>query len=216
GRGPQPDRRRRPHPTSGVRARPLGGGEPEPGRARRGHRLHLRGALPDVRGRARLGGARPDRLRRFRGPAHRVGDRRRRGPGPGGAAADPRGRARRRGARTGPAPGRPAAWTASAADRPGLMTAAPHTVVEDYLDGLLTRYGDDDSGAVADYIPQLAAADPTRFAIALSAVDGAVHSTGDDQCTFTIQSVSKPFVYALALHYLGREAVAETVDVEPS
>ncbi len=96
------------------------------------------------------------------------------------------------------------------------MTAAPHTVVEDYLDGLLTRYGDDDSGAVADYIPQLAAADPTRFAIALSAVDGAVHSTGDDQCTFTIQSVSKPFVYALALHYLGREAVAETVDVEPS
>jgi glutaminase len=72
------------------------------------------------------------------------------------------------------------------------------------------------SGALADYIPELARADPTLFAIALGSLDGEVYCAGDTDVALTIQSVSKPFVYALAVDRLGLEAVAERVGAEPS
>src|SRR6202000_2982546 len=62
-------------------------------------------------------------------------------------------------------------------------------------------------GAVADYIPQLALADPGHFAIALGSLDGDVYSAGDDDVAFTIQSVSKPFVHALGVAALGLATV---------
>ncbi|KAG4069603.1 hypothetical protein HA402_007643 [Bradysia odoriphaga] len=54
-------------------------------------------------------------------------------------------------------------------------------------------------GAVADYIPELAKADPERFGISVASVFGRSYSAGDSAQQFTIQSISKPFVYALAL-----------------
>jgi glutaminase len=71
-------------------------------------------------------------------------------------------------------------------------------------------------GALADYIPQLAQADPDRFGIALVSMDGHAYGVGDDDVAFTIQSISKPFVYALALGDLGLEPLMERVGVEPS
>jgi glutaminase len=47
-------------------------------------------------------------------------------------------------------------------------------------------------------------------------VDGTIYSTGDDETEFTMQSMSKPFAYALALQHLGISAVLEKVGVEPS
>src|SRR5690606_12654697 len=65
-------------------------------------------------------------------------------------------------------------------------------------------------------IPELAAVDPEKFALALSTVDGTIYSTGDDEVEFTMQSMSKPFAYALALQKVGLTKVMEKVGVEPS
>ncbi|MGO3885615.1 MAG: glutaminase A [Mycetocola sp.] len=71
-------------------------------------------------------------------------------------------------------------------------------------------------GAVADYIPELASADPEPFGLALCSVNGTVYSAGEATQEFTIQSVSKPLVYALALTDIGLDAVHERVGAEPS
>ncbi len=84
------------------------------------------------------------------------------------------------------------------------------------LGELLERHRADDSGALADYIPELATVDPDGFAVSIVSVHGRAHQAGDIDRTFTIQSVSKPFVYALAASDVGVDAVAELVGFEPS
>jgi glutaminase len=74
---------------------------------------------------------------------------------------------------------------------------------------------DERGGELADYIPQLAGADPGRFGLALVSMGGTVYRAGDAD-PFTIQSVSKPFVYALALADNGLDAVLARVSAEPS
>ncbi len=71
-------------------------------------------------------------------------------------------------------------------------------------------------GAVADYVPQLASADPDPFGIALVSMSGRKYAVGDCEQPFTIQSISKAFVYALAVSDHGMEAVLDRVGVEPS
>ncbi|MCW3494499.1 glutaminase A [Microbacterium sp. SSM24] len=73
-----------------------------------------------------------------------------------------------------------------------------------------------DSGAPASYIPELATADPERLAFAVVGPRGRVRSVGDDHVEFTIQSISKPFVLALALEVHGLDAVLQRVGAEPS
>ncbi|WP_141013007.1 glutaminase [Nocardioides sambongensis] len=90
------------------------------------------------------------------------------------------------------------------------------TPVPDYLLEVLESCGSSADGAVADYIPELAAADPDRLAVALATMDGQVHAAGDATVRFTIQSISKPFAYALALRDHGLPAVLASVGVEPS
>jgi glutaminase len=72
-----------------------------------------------------------------------------------------------------------------------------------------------DEGDVATYIPELAKADPTVCGLALATLDGQIYTAGD-LVPFTIQSVSKPFVYALALADSGTKAVLEKVGAEPT
>ena len=71
-------------------------------------------------------------------------------------------------------------------------------------------------GKPADYIPELGKADPNLFGIAIATVDGQVYAVGDTEIPFTIQSVSKPFMYGYALQHHGREAVLKHVGVEPT
>lgn len=73
-----------------------------------------------------------------------------------------------------------------------------------------------DHGAVADYIPELGTADRSWFGVAVATVDGAVHEAGDSALPFTIQSISKPFVYGLALEEQGHAEVLRRVGVEPT
>jgi glutaminase len=72
------------------------------------------------------------------------------------------------------------------------------------------------AGAVAGYIPELARADPGWFGISLATADGHVYEVGDTQRPFTIQSISKPLVYGLALEDRGKAAVLERIGVEPT
>lgn len=90
------------------------------------------------------------------------------------------------------------------------------TPIPDYLRALLDTVRDDTSGQVADYIPELATADPTPLGMAMCTINGRIYGAGDDEREFSIQSVSKPFVYALALQNLGWEKVQQTVGTEPS
>ena len=78
------------------------------------------------------------------------------------------------------------------------------------------RYAAFGAGTLPDYIPELTKVDPTLFALAACTVDGEVHVVGDTDHRFTMQSVSKPFVYAMALEELGREEVHRKVGVEPT
>ncbi len=71
-------------------------------------------------------------------------------------------------------------------------------------------------GKVADYIPELAKADPDSFGISVVTKDGQVFSAGDVKQQFTIQSISKPFVFGLALEMHGRDHVLSKVGVEPT
>lgn len=87
--------------------------------------------------------------------------------------------------------------------------------IPDYLLEVLQSCGTD-GGAVADYIPELAAADPDRFGICIATVDGTIYTAGDADVEFTIQSMSKPFTYALALADRGVAAMDDRVGVEPS
>jgi len=89
-------------------------------------------------------------------------------------------------------------------------------VVDEFITRVFDAVRTDPGGAVADYIPELAAVDPDRFGIAVATSDGHVYEVGDTAVPFTIQSISKPFTYALALADRGVDAVAEKIDVEPS
>ena len=70
-----------------------------------------------------------------------------------------------------------------------------------------------DDGAVADYIPALAEADPSLFGAALVNAGGEMISVGDAKVPFSIQSVSKPFVFALVCDALGFDAARQHVGV---
>jgi glutaminase len=88
--------------------------------------------------------------------------------------------------------------------------------IDAYLQGLYERWLGDRSGAVADYIPPLALVDPDWFGIAIATTDGHCYEIGETRRPFTIQSISKPFTYGLALTDLGFAAVDAKVGVEPS
>ena len=92
---------------------------------------------------------------------------------------------------------------------------APSPVLE-FLESLLEEYRDLDDGEVATYIPELGRADPSWFGIALVTVDGQVFEVGDAELGFTIQSISKPFVFGMALEDHGEQHVMRHVGVEPS
>jgi glutaminase len=96
---------------------------------------------------------------------------------------------------------------------PRASAASP---VQAFLQELLERFKPLRDGAVATYIPELAKVDADGFGIVIATVDGQVYEVGDSRLPFTIQSVSKPLAYGVALEDRGPERVAQAVGVEPS
>ncbi len=88
--------------------------------------------------------------------------------------------------------------------------------IEVYLRSLHARHAEYGQGKVADYIPELAKADPRWFGICIATRDGHVYEVGDSRQLFTIQSVSKALVYGLALEDQGEAQVLARIGVEPS
>lgn len=88
--------------------------------------------------------------------------------------------------------------------------------IQAHLDSIHSRVRGMQGGQLATYIPELAKADPNWFGICLVTMDGVAYSVGDSDQLFSIQSISKPFVYGAALADRGWEVVASKVGVEPS
>ncbi|MCA1452450.1 glutaminase A [Bradyrhizobium sp. BRP22] len=103
-----------------------------------------------------------------------------------------------------PSPASATAWTRS---KPPLLR---------FLQSCHDEFAAETGGAVADYIPELGKANPAHFGISLATLDGHVYEVGDTKVPFTIQSMSKPFVFALALDTLGAGRVESAIGVEPS
>src|SRR6478735_2493659 len=77
--------------------------------------------------------------------------------------------------------------------------------IQEIVTAAYELYRHDRSGAVADYIPALAKASPDLFGIAVVGPLGRSFEIGDVTSRFSIQSVSKPFVFALVCDTLGYE-----------
>jgi glutaminase len=69
-------------------------------------------------------------------------------------------------------------------------------------------------GKLADYIPALAEADAAWFGICMADTHGDTFAVGDAEQTFSIQSVSKPFAFALVCDRLGAQEVASRLGVD--
>ena len=94
--------------------------------------------------------------------------------------------------------------------------ASPTSPLLEYLERLHRDCASLNDGNVATYIPELAKANPDWFGLCLVTATGAVYEVGDSRQPFTIQSISKPFVYGIALEDYGRSAVLQKVGVEPT
>jgi glutaminase len=98
------------------------------------------------------------------------------------------------------------------------ITSAPirSSLIQQLLKEQLEDLRDCHEGEVADYIPELAKANPEDFGIVMATADGRVYAVGDWEKTFTIQSISKPFMYGLAMSLLSPSFMEKKVGVEPS
>lgn len=88
--------------------------------------------------------------------------------------------------------------------------------IQTYLEDLHRRLAGDNRGMLASYIPELTKADPDWFGISIVTMDGQLYPVGDCRQPFTIQSISKAFVYGTALADRGAEFVGSRIGVEPS
>ena len=95
-------------------------------------------------------------------------------------------------------------------------TATSTSPIQDFLQELHARHAELREGQVATYIPELAKANPDCFGISLVTTGGHIYEAGDSRQPFTIQSISKPFVYGLALEDNTRAEVLKKISVEPT
>lgn len=89
-----------------------------------------------------------------------------------------------------------------------------YTAVNDLnheINYLYYKYKNHNGGDNASYIPALAKVDPSLFAIVIATVDGRIFMIGSADIPFAIESISKPFVYALALQDNGEKILNDQV-----
>ncbi|MDB5415346.1 MAG: Glutaminase [Rubritepida sp.] len=101
-------------------------------------------------------------------------------------------------------------------DRPNLPRSPASIEIQALVVRLHATHAGDLTGHLADYIPELAKADPAGFGIAIAHASGEVVTAGDALTPFTIQSVSKALTLAMLLDLVGREETYSAVGVQPS
>ncbi len=97
------------------------------------------------------------------------------------------------------------------------MNAHDRTIDRELLASLIQKYRPyTKRGKVADYIPELAYANPHALGIAVAMPDGSIIAEGDANVRFTLQSISKIITLMAALNDCGPERVFSKVGMEPS
>ena len=85
------------------------------------------------------------------------------------------------------------------------------------LDNIINDSRDSaNTGKVADYIPELAKANPQALGICVTTLDGKEYYAGDYDTKFTIQSISKVITLMVAILENGAEYVFSKVGMEPT
>lgn len=103
------------------------------------------------------------------------------------------------GAQTAPAPG------ASGVDK---------AAIDKVLKEAHAKFKGTTEGKNADYIPALAKVPSGLFGIALVTADGQVHTVGDSDSLFSIQSISKVFTMARVMEDSGEDAILDGPGVD--
>ncbi|MFZ0043322.1 MAG: glutaminase, partial [Solirubrobacteraceae bacterium] len=96
--------------------------------------------------------------------------------------------------------------------------------VDQRLEELYQRHDSDQDGDATSFYESgrgyygsaEARSERDTFGVGFTATEGHVHGVGDCEVPFALQSLSKVFVYGLALEDRGREEVLQRVGVEPS
>ncbi|SDC63055.1 L-glutaminase [Sanguibacter gelidistatuariae] len=118
------------------------------------------------------------------------------------------------------APGSPGSIAAPAPAPAPAPVSTGHLPGPDVVNSLLetahARFAPVTDGAVADYIPALACASPSLFGLCVVDVDGSVYRAGDTGHEFSIQSVAKPFVFALVAQVIGVDEARRQLGVNNS
>jgi glutaminase len=86
-------------------------------------------------------------------------------------------------------------------------------VVRELVSEAHARFAPVQEGDVASYIPALAEASPAHFGICVAAAGGLLVEAGDSQQLFSIQSLSKPFLFALICQAIGEDVAREKLGV---
>jgi glutaminase len=92
----------------------------------------------------------------------------------------------------------------------------PAHLVQARLNDAHARYSDVSDGAVATYIPALARVPHHLFGLCIAGVDGSMCCAGDSDHEFSIQSIAKPFVFALVCQALGGADARSRIGVNSS
>ncbi|HZJ04786.1 MAG TPA: glutaminase A [Nocardioidaceae bacterium] len=105
-----------------------------------------------------------------------------------------------------------------------MVDARTSRQIDERLNALYQRHLSLDEATAATYYepghgyskPELAGDERHKFGISIADLDGGLHVAGDHDEHFAVQSISKVFVYCLALADCGSDRVLEQVGVEPS
>ena len=87
------------------------------------------------------------------------------------------------------------------------------TEVEAVITAGYQRFLRHDQGTVADYIPALAQAPSSAFGVCVAGVHGRLFAIGDAEREFSIQSISKIFVFSLVCDALGAKEARRKLGV---
>ncbi|MEZ0391778.1 MAG: glutaminase A [Pseudobdellovibrionaceae bacterium] len=107
------------------------------------------------------------------------------------------------------------AWgQAPAAKAPQDNTLPSPEKIDQVLKEAYNKFKSEKEGKNADYIPALAKVPSTYFGIALVTTDGKVHTVGDVQQPFSIQSISKVITLAEVMQESGEQSVEKNIGVD--
>ena len=99
--------------------------------------------------------------------------------------------------------------------QPGMLPES-RTLLQSMLQDLYHSFRHDADGVIANHLPELSQADPNWFGLCAVTLDGTVLEAGDSRIAFTVQSIAKPLILALALEDHDTDTILHKIGVEPT